>query len=78
MPASRGGVSRLRSAGSDVDPAPFTVEAGKRSATTGWRENEYHLWLLGPNGFHRELRGALSRPQPEGAFAPTAAACCCN
>ncbi|RTF85589.1 phospholipase domain-containing protein, partial [Serratia marcescens] len=52
-------------------PRRFTVEAGKAVSDDWQTENEYHLWLLGPNGFHRELRGALSRPQPEVRLRPT-------
>lgn len=52
-------------------PRRFTVEAGKAVSDDWHTENEYHLWLLGPNGFHRELRGALSRPQPEVRLRPT-------
>ncbi|MFS7181832.1 phospholipase domain-containing protein, partial [Serratia proteamaculans] len=29
-----------------------------------------HLWLLGPNGFHRELRGSVQQPQPEVRLTP--------
>ncbi len=52
-------------------PRRFTVEAGKAVSDDWLAENEYHLWLLGPNGFHRELRGTLSRPQPEVRLRPT-------
>ena len=65
------GVSRLRSARSGADPRRFTVEAGKAVSDDWQTEDEYHLWLLGPNGFHRELRGALNRPQPEVRLRPT-------
>ncbi len=52
-------------------PRRFTVEAGKAVSDDWQTEDEYHLWLLGPNGFHRELRGALNRPQPEVRLRPT-------
>ncbi|MEL5306944.1 phosphocholine-specific phospholipase C [Serratia nevei] len=52
-------------------PRRFTVEAGKAVSDDWQTEDEYHLWLLGPNGFHRELRGTLSRPQPEVRLRPT-------
>ncbi len=52
-------------------PRRYTVEAGKAVSDDWQTEDEYHLWLLGPNGFHREMRGALSRPQPEVRLRPT-------
>ncbi|BEM59725.1 phospholipase C, phosphocholine-specific [Serratia marcescens] len=52
-------------------PRRYTVEAGKAVSDDWQTEDEYHLWLLGPNGFHREVRGALSRPQPEVRLRPT-------
>ncbi|MGB8665619.1 MAG: phospholipase C, phosphocholine-specific [Serratia inhibens] len=51
-------------------PRRYTVEAGK-ALSDGWQTtDEYHLWLLGPNGFHRELRGSLQRSQPEVRLIP--------
>ncbi|MEB6334353.1 phosphocholine-specific phospholipase C [Serratia rhizosphaerae] len=49
----------------DEIPRRFTVEAGK-SLSDDWHITEdYDLWLLGPNGFHRALRGNLQRSQAE-------------
>lgn len=51
-------------------PRRYTVEAGKALSDDWQTADEYHLWLLGPNGFHRELRGTLQRPQPEVRLVP--------
>jgi phospholipase C len=42
-------------------PRRYTVEAGKE-LTDGWDvgAGQYHLWVLGPNGFLREFQGAHS------------------
>ena len=54
----------------DQIPRRYTVEAGK-VLSDGWQTtDEYHLWLLGPNGFHRELRGSLQQQQPEVRLIP--------
>ena len=46
-------------------PRRYTVEAGK-SLADDWRAGDaYDLWLLGPNGFHRALRGRMDEAQPE-------------
>lgn len=54
----------------DQIPRRYTVEAGKAVSDDWQTADEYHLWLLGPNGFHRELRGTLQRPQPEVRLVP--------
>jgi len=46
-------------------PRRYTVEAGKAISDSWPAADGYHLWLLGPNGFHRELRSWLSQAQPE-------------
>lgn len=48
-------------------PRRYTVEANKevRDEWRGPDAEEYSLWLLGPNGFHRALSGSFSSPQPE-------------
>ncbi|WP_269934173.1 phosphocholine-specific phospholipase C [Serratia liquefaciens] len=51
-------------------PRRYTVEAGKALSDNWSVADEYHLWLLGPNGFHRELRGAIGQPQPEVRLTP--------
>ena len=47
----------------DRIPRRYTVEAGK-SLTGGWNtlldQGRYDLWVLGPNGFHRQFKGNLS------------------
>ncbi|CDG19458.1 phosphocholine-specific phospholipase C [Xenorhabdus doucetiae] len=49
----------------DQIPRRYTVEAGK-SLSDGWQAaDNYDLWLLGPNGFHRALSGSLAQWQPE-------------
>jgi phospholipase C len=42
----------------DRVPHRYTVEAGKQLADTWTAAGGYDLWILGPNGFHRALRGA--------------------
>ncbi|WP_413502755.1 phosphocholine-specific phospholipase C [Serratia proteamaculans] len=54
----------------DQVPRRYTVEAGKAVSDNWPTEDKYHLWLLGPNGFHRELRGSVQLPQPEVRLAP--------
>ncbi|QUY47614.1 phospholipase C, phosphocholine-specific [Serratia plymuthica] len=54
----------------DQIPRRYTVEAGKAARDDWQTADEYHLWLLGPNGFHRELRGTLQWPQPEVRLVP--------
>ena len=48
----------------DRIPRRYTVEAGKRLRDTwhvsGADDGAHDLWILGPNGFHRHLRGKLS------------------
>jgi len=51
-------------------PRRYTVEAGKALSDNWFVTNQYHLWLLGPNGFHRELRGAIGQPQPQVRLTP--------
>ncbi len=51
-------------------PRRYTVEAGKALSDNWSVTNQYHLWLLGPNGFHRELRGAIGQPQPQVRLTP--------
>ena len=50
-------------------PRRYTIEAGKLLSDvwvpTTTDDGTYDLWLLGPNGFHRALRGNLKAPQPE-------------
>jgi phospholipase C len=50
-------------------PRRYTIEAGKLLSDawvpTAADEGAYDLWLLGPNGFHRALRGNLKEQQPE-------------
>ena len=55
-------------------PRRYTVEAGKE-LTDAWDAplQEYHLWVLGPNGFLREFKGAraaASHPQATLRYAP--------
>jgi phospholipase C len=50
----------------DALPRRYTVEPG-RALEDGWLptpDGEYHLWVLGPNGFHR---GFMGRAAPGGA-----------
>lgn len=54
----------------DQIPRRYTVEAGKAVSDDWQMTDEYHLWLLGPNSFHRELRGTLQQPQPEVRLIP--------
>ncbi|MDW5500132.1 phospholipase C, phosphocholine-specific [Pseudomonas lundensis] len=54
----------------DQIPRRYTVESGKAVSDDWLTEDNYHLWLLGPNGFHRELRGSVQQPQPEVRLAP--------
>jgi len=54
----------------DQIPRRYTVEAGKAVSDDWQTADEYRLWLLGPNGFHRELRGTLQLPQPEVRLVP--------
>jgi phospholipase C len=54
----------------DQIPRRYTVEAGKAVSDNWSTTDEYHLWLLGPNGFHRELRGNVQQPQPEVRLTP--------
>jgi len=45
----------------DLSPPPrrYTLNASdKQSASWSLRDGGYDLWLLGPNGFHRQFRGA--------------------
>ncbi|MGG4624934.1 phosphocholine-specific phospholipase C [Serratia odorifera] len=49
----------------DEIPRRYTIEAGKALSDNWSGAGEYHLWLLGPNGFHRTLRGNLQQLQPE-------------
>ncbi|KRW59730.1 phosphocholine-specific phospholipase C [Pseudomonas sp. TTU2014-080ASC] len=46
-------------------PRRYTIEAGLSLNDSWSNQEDYHLWLLGPNGFHRELRGTLKRQQAE-------------
>jgi phospholipase C len=56
-------------------PRRYTVEAGKEisdswSVTTNTPANQYDLWVLGPNGYHRHFTGSLAElagtaPAPE-------------
>lgn len=52
----------------DAVPRRYTVGAGRRLADS-WTAHggRYALWLLGPNGFHREFAGSLAEDdaQPE-------------
>jgi phospholipase C len=41
----------------DAIPRRYTVEGGKQLADTWAAAGAYDLWILGPNGFHRGLRG---------------------
>jgi phospholipase C len=46
-------------------PRRYTVEAGKElsdtwSVTSNTSTGQYSLWVLGPNGFHREFNGNVS------------------
>jgi phospholipase C len=55
-------------------PRRYTVEAGKE-LTDAWDAplQEYHLWVLGPNGFLREFKGtraAATHPQATLRYAP--------
>lgn len=54
----------------DQIPRRYTVEASKAVSDNWSTEDKYHLWLLGPNGFHRELRGSIQQPQPEVRLTP--------
>ncbi|OZI39210.1 phospholipase C, phosphocholine-specific [Bordetella genomosp. 1] len=52
----------------DRVPRRYTVEAGKRLRDQWLLEEsggEYDLWVLGPNGFHRHLRGRAEAGMPE-------------
>ncbi|MBS0976062.1 phospholipase domain-containing protein, partial [Serratia rubidaea] len=49
----------------DEIPRRFTVEAGKALSDEWQIAGDYDLWLLGPNGFHRALRGNLQHSQAE-------------
>lgn len=51
-------------------PRRYTVEAGKAVSDNWLTADRYHLWLLGPNGFHRELGGSVLQPQPEVQLTP--------
>ncbi|NTX80580.1 phospholipase C, phosphocholine-specific [Serratia proteamaculans] len=51
-------------------PRRYTVEAGKAVSDHWLTADRYHLWLLGPNGFHRELGGSVLQPQPEAQLTP--------
>ncbi|WP_338884090.1 phospholipase C, phosphocholine-specific [Xenorhabdus sp. TH1] len=46
-------------------PRRYTVEAGKSLSDDWQAADNYDLWLLGPNGFHRALSGSLTQRQPE-------------
>jgi phospholipase C len=50
-------------------PRRYTVEAGKSLADVWTGGDNYDLWLLGPNGYHRALKGSLGGAQPELAVA---------
>ncbi|MDQ8035439.1 MAG: DUF756 domain-containing protein, partial [Bordetella sp.] len=55
----------------DRVPRRYTVEAGKRLRDQWLLEEsggEYDLWVLGPNGFHRHLRGRAEAGMPEVAL----------
>jgi phospholipase C len=41
----------------DRAPRRYTVEAGKQLADTWTAAGGYDLWILGPTGFHRAVRG---------------------
>ena len=46
----------------DRQPRRYTVEAGRQLADSwdaGADGGTYHLWVLGPNGFHREFQGGV-------------------
>jgi phospholipase C len=50
-------------------PRRYTIESGKLLSDV-WSPKEgdngaYDLWLLGPNGYHRALKGNLASRQPE-------------
>ncbi|PHM62614.1 phosphocholine-specific phospholipase C [Xenorhabdus ishibashii] len=49
----------------DDIPRRYTVEAGKSLSDDWQTADNYDLWLLGPNGFHRALSGSLTQRQPE-------------
>jgi phospholipase C len=51
-------------------PRRYTVEAGKAISDHWLMADRYHLWLLGPNGFHRELGGSVLQSQPEVQLTP--------
>ncbi|MGQ8776470.1 phosphocholine-specific phospholipase C [Serratia sp. NA_112.1] len=51
-------------------PRRYTVEAGKAVSDNWLTADRYHLWLLAPNGFHRELGGSVLQPQPEVQLTP--------
>ncbi|CAI1127615.1 Non-hemolytic phospholipase C precursor [Serratia quinivorans] len=51
-------------------PRRYTVEAGKAVSDHWLTADRYHLWLLGPNGFHRELGGSVLQPQSEVQLTP--------
>ncbi|PKF32922.1 phosphocholine-specific phospholipase C [Acinetobacter proteolyticus] len=46
----------------DAVPRRYMVEAGKQLDDV-WqtKDNQYDLWVLGPNGFHRSFRGDLKQ-----------------
>ena len=49
-------------------PRRYTVEAGKQLAGTwalAYADAAYDLWVLGPNGFHRQLCGSGLMPEPQ-------------
>ena len=49
---------------SDI-PRRYTVEAGKALQDSWPVVERYQLWVLGPNGFHRNFSGQLQQTQPE-------------
>ena len=48
----------------EAGPRRYTVEAGK-SLSDQWAGTTHDLWVLGPNGFHRRIRGATSGHAPQ-------------
>ena len=61
----------------DVNPRRYMVEAGKELAgewATAADFGKYDLWVLGPNGFHRQVSGSTAGLAAQGAAAPDAAA----
>ncbi len=49
----------------DLVPRRYTVEAGKELRGSWQRGDAYDLWVLGPNGFHRQFSGhcsSMSKP----------------